>query len=126
MTSRHDDRMQASTGPVGTASDNGMFGRVAPRVAIAAFVVLMSGCAVWQGQQDASAYATDAGITTRIKASHAKDPAVAATAIQVETLNGTVQLSGFAKNQAEKDRAAALAREVSGVKTVRNDIIVRP
>ena len=41
-------------------------------------------------------------------------------------MKGTVQLSGFAKSQAEKDRAAALARDVKGVSSVRNSIVVRP
>jgi osmotically-inducible protein OsmY len=44
----------------------------------------------------------------------------------VETLKGTVQLSGFAKSQTEKDRAEAIARNVKGVTSVRNSIVVRP
>ncbi|MGD9942050.1 MAG: BON domain-containing protein [Burkholderiaceae bacterium] len=84
------------------------------------------GCAVGRGQQTAGQFVDDAAITTAIKSRYATDQTVAATSINVETLNGTVQLSGFAKSQAEKDRAAALAREARGVKAVRNDIIVRP
>ena len=56
----------------------------------------------------------------------AADRTVAATSINVETMQGTVQLSGFAKSQAEKDRAAELARSAKGVRNVRNDIVVRP
>jgi len=44
----------------------------------------------------------------------------------VETLNGTVQLSGFAKSQAEKNQAEALARSAKHVRDVRNSIVVRP
>jgi osmotically-inducible protein OsmY len=44
----------------------------------------------------------------------------------VETLNGTVQLSGFAKSAAEKAQAENIARNVKNVKGVRNDIVVRP
>ena len=55
----------------------------------------------------------------------AEDPAVSAMRISVETLNGTVQLSGFASSQAEKDKAAATARAVPDVKDVRNNIVVR-
>ena len=72
-----------------------------------------------------SAYIDDATLTTRVKAKFAENPVVSALAIQVETLNGTVQLSGFAKSAQEKATAEALAREVSGVKSVRNDIIIR-
>ncbi len=61
-----------------------------------------------------------------MKAKYVEDRTVAATSINVETLNGTVQLSGFAKSQAEKDKAEALARGVKNVRAVRNDIAVRP
>ena len=50
----------------------------------------------------------DAGITTAVKAKMAEDKTVSATAISVETLNGTVQLSGFAKSQAERTRLKTL------------------
>jgi osmotically-inducible protein OsmY len=46
-------------------------------------------------------------------------------AISVETLKGTVQLSGFAKSLDEKMSAERLARTVAGVTTVQNDIVVR-
>jgi osmotically-inducible protein OsmY len=41
-------------------------------------------------------------------------------------MNGTVMLSGFAKSNAEKDAADRIARDVNGVRTVKNQIIVRP
>ena len=46
-------------------------------------------------------------------------------AISVETLKGVVQLSGFAKSAQEKADAERLARAVSGVQSVKNDIVVR-
>jgi hyperosmotically inducible periplasmic protein len=91
-----------------------------------ALAIGVSACAVIRGQEGVSQYTTDASITTAVKASYAKDPTVAATAIGVETLDGIVQLSGFAKSAAEKSRAEALAKQVEGVKSVRNDVIVRP
>jgi osmotically-inducible protein OsmY len=54
------------------------------------------------------------------------NPDVAGTSITVETLNGTVMLSGFAKNQKEKSTAESIARGVDGVKSVKNEITVRP
>jgi hyperosmotically inducible periplasmic protein len=86
----------------------------------------VASCAVVRDQQTAGQYVDDAAITAEIKGKMAADKDVAATAISVETLNGTTQLSGFAKSQAEKDRAAEIARQARGVKSVRNDIIVRP
>lgn len=85
-----------------------------------------TGCAVKSGQSTAGQYVDDATISTRVKAKMASDPTVSAMRIQVETLNGVVQLAGFAASQAEKDQAAVLARSVNDVKEVRNNIIVRP
>ncbi len=93
---------------------------------LAAVGVVTGGCAVGRGQETAGAYVDDAAITTKVKARFAEDPTVAATSISVETLNGTVQLRGFAKSSAEKAQAENLARAVKGVRLVRNDIIVRP
>ncbi|QNP47846.1 BON domain-containing protein [Diaphorobacter aerolatus] len=91
-----------------------------------ASIVTITGCSVARDQQTAGAYVDDAGTTTAVKAKFAEDKTVAATSISVETLNGTVQLSGFAKSQAEKDRAESIARSTKGVREVRNSIIVRP
>ena len=96
--------------------------------ALAAALVLATaaGCAVTRGQQDVGAYVDDSAITTNVKTRFATNEAVDATAIHVETLNGTVMLSGFAKNATEKATAAKLAWKVDGVKAVKNEIAVRP
>ena len=91
----------------------------------ATLVLASAGCAVTSGQSTVGQAIDDTTITTRVKAKMAEDPTVSAMRIQVETLNGTVQLSGFAVSQAEKDRAAAIARDVSDVRQVRNNIVVR-
>lgn len=89
-------------------------------------IVTATGCAVARDQQTVGAYVDDAAITTAVKAKMAEDKGVSAAAISVETLNGTVQLSGFAKSQAEKDQAERIARNTNHVKEVRNSIVVRP
>jgi hyperosmotically inducible protein len=66
----------------------------------------------------------DALITTKIKAEYAKDKAVSATNIKVDTNNGVVTLSGAAKSKAEADKAVQLARNIKDVKSVKNDIKV--
>jgi osmotically-inducible protein OsmY len=71
-------------------------------------------------------YVDDTTITARVKKRFAEDPQVAATRIQVETLQGTVQLSGFAASETERMRAGQLARSVPDVRDVRNDVVVRP
>ena len=64
-------------------------------------------------------------ITTAVKARMVENRDVDASAISVETLNGTVQLSGFAKSGTEKATAERIARGVKGVKSVQNAIVVR-
>ena len=68
----------------------------------------------------------DTTITTRVKARFIENKDVDASAISVETLNGTVMLSGFAKTTMEKTSAERIAREVNGVKAVKNEIAIRP
>ncbi|PPD51841.1 MAG: transporter [Methylotenera sp.] len=75
----------------------------------------------------ASTKLSDTVITTKVKAEFAKDETVSATAIKVETdSNGLVHLSGTAKTQAEADKAVVLAKNVKGVTSVKNDIVVTP
>jgi len=94
--------------------------------AVSALAVLgTTGCAVERHQQTVGSYIDDATLTTRVKAKFAEDPQVSAMAISVETLKGTVQLSGFAKSMEEKQKAGRLALATSGVVAVRNDIVVR-
>jgi osmotically-inducible protein OsmY len=89
-------------------------------------LVTAAGCAVTRGQETVGAYVDDATITTQIKGRFIEDPVVAASSIRVETLNGTVMLSGFAKSAAERNTAEAIARRVNGVKSIKNEIAVRP
>ena len=86
----------------------------------------ITGCAVTRGQETVGAYIDDAGITTLVKTRFIDNTDVDAAAIKVETLNGTVMLSGFAKNYTEKVTAGDIARGVKGVKVVKNEIAVRP
>ena len=66
----------------------------------------------------------DATITTKIKTEFARDKAVSALGISVDTNNGVVTLSGSAKSKEEADKAVAIARNVGGVASVKNEIKV--
>ena len=92
----------------------------------AAALLTTAGCAVTRGQETVGAYVDDASITTAVKTSFVDNKDVDAASIHVETLNGTVMLSGFAKNGDEKASAERVARGVNGVKGVKNEITVRP
>ena len=92
---------------------------------IACGALAQTGCAVTSGQSSVGQYVDDSTITARVKKRFAEDPQVAATRISVETMQGTVQLSGFATSETERARAVQLARSVPDVRDVRNDVIVR-
>ena len=92
--------------------------------AIFAAVVLTTlvGCAATPTHESTGQYVDDSVITTRVKAEFIKDPALKVAEINVETFKGVVQLSGFVKSQEAISRAVDVARNVSGVKSVKNDM----
>ena len=102
------------------------YARAIAFAALAGITIISTGCAVGRGQETAGSFVDDSAITTAIKSKYALDKSVAMTSISVETLNGTVQLSGFAKSASEKAQAEAIARDTKNVRSVRNDIVVRP
>ena len=67
----------------------------------------------------------DAVITTKIKADLFAEPELKALAIDVDTENGVVNLSGFVSNKAEAERAVRLAKSVKGVTKVQNSLKVK-
>lgn len=102
------------------------YARVMAIAVLAGATLVSTGCAVVRGQETVGAYVDDTAVTTAVKAKFVEDKTVDAAAIKVETLNGTVSLSGFAKSNAEKTQAEYLTRNTKGVREVRNSLIVRP
>lgn len=114
----------ASTGPAKALLH---ITRLTFAAAVASFALLAaSGCAVTRGQESVGAYVDDTAITTAVKARFIENKLVDAAAISVETMKGTVMLSGFAKNTTERTTAESLTWKVDGVKAVKNQISVRP
>lgn len=93
-------------------------------VALAAALVLSvaAGCASTDKTSSTGQYIDDSVITTKIKTAILNEPTLKTFEISVETYKGAVQLSGFVSSQANISKAAELARNVDGVKTVRNDM----
>jgi hyperosmotically inducible periplasmic protein len=102
------------------------FHRTLAILATATALLTTAGCAVTRGQESVGAYVDDATITTQVKSRFINNTQVDFASISVETLNGTVMLSGFAKNASERNAAGAIARDVNGVKMVKNEIAIRP
>jgi len=61
---------------------------------------------------------TDTWITTKVKADLLATKDVSGTDIKVETLNGTVKLSGAVGSKAQHDKAVSVAKMIDGVKKV--------
>lgn len=66
----------------------------------------------------------DSVITTKIKSVLLADATVKGLNISVDTVGGTVTLTGTAANQDERAKAASLAASVEGVRNVVNRISV--
>ncbi len=88
---------------------------------IAAFVA----CASTPKQESAGEYVDDSVITTKVKSLLAANDFLKSFQIGVETFKGIVQLSGFVNSQQAVDKASEIARSVKGVKSVKNDLIVK-
>ncbi len=90
-------------------------------VLLASFV----GCASTSKQEGTGEYIDDTAITTKVKAEVFNEPSLKSAEINVETFKGVVQLSGFVRSQADINRAVEVARNVKGVKSVKNDMRVK-
>lgn len=92
-------------------------------------VVLLGGavaaCTSTPQKESAGEYIDSAAITSRVKAELVNDPVTNAGQISVETFKDAVQLSGFVDNQLSRSRAEQIARNVPGVRSVRNDLVVK-
>jgi hyperosmotically inducible protein len=87
--------------------------------------MVLTACGSTRTSESTGQYVDDATITTKVKTDFVADKTVDATNIKVETYKGTVQLSGFAKSQAEINRAVQIARNVAGVQSVKNDVLLK-
>jgi osmotically-inducible protein OsmY len=88
---------------------------------IATFVA----CASTPKHESTGEYVDDSVITTKVKSLLAKDDFLKSFHISVKTYKGTVQLSGFVASQKAVDNAGEIAHSVKGVKSVKNDLIVK-
>lgn len=81
----------------------------------ALFLVATVGCA---HKTSVGTKIDDTAITAKVKTALLADPDTKGMAINVETVNGQVQLSGFVESKAEATRAKDIASRVDGVSAV--------
>jgi len=93
-------------------------------IAMMAALALLGACSSTRTQQSAGEVIDDSVLTAKVKAGLIDDPITKAGQINVETYRGVVELGGFVDNAQQKDQATKVARSVTGVKEVRNDLRV--
>ncbi len=82
-------------------------------------------CASTRTSDSTGEYVDDTVITTKIKSALLADDAVKSFAVSVETMKGVVQLSGFVNTAAQKASAERDAASITGVVSVKNNLIVK-
>jgi osmotically-inducible protein OsmY len=98
---------------------------IAQTVLATSLLVSLAACAPTPTREGTGEYIDDSLITSKVKAAFAADPTVKATQVKVETFKGTVQLSGFVDSREAAEKAVEIARGVKGVKSVKNDTVIR-
>ena len=88
-------------------------------------IVVTLGCASTPTRESTGEYIDDSTITTKVKAAIFNDPSLKVFQINVETFKGEVQLSGSVDSDQIVNKAGEVARGVGGVKSVKNDLIVK-
>jgi hypothetical protein len=90
-------------------------------------ITVFSGCATTQYHQgsDPGQYVDDSVITTKVKAAILDEPTLKSLQINVKTYQGVVQLSGFVDSESSVKKAGEMAGSNEGVKSVKNDLIVK-
>ena len=68
---------------------------------------------------------SDSNVSAAVKLALLADPGIKIADLQVDTLKGTVQLSGTTDDQAQLDRAGTVARGVTGVTGIDNKLSIK-
>jgi hyperosmotically inducible periplasmic protein len=93
-------------------------------IALTGALAMLGACASTRTQQSAGEVIDDSVLTSRVKLALIDDPVTKAGQINVETYRGVVQLGGFVDTAQSKQQATKVARSITGVKEVRNDLRV--
>lgn len=93
-------------------------------MAVAAVAILLSACAATSSQRTAGQTIDDSVVLARVKAALVGNDTTKARQINVDVYRGVVQLNGFVDSAAEKSTATRVAKDVAGVREVRNNLEV--
>ena len=96
------------------------------RAAIFVLLFIAAACAPKPPAGVSPAEADQIELVARVKTALLNDAIVGTRRIDVQASQGDIRLTGRVASTAERDRAVAIARSVSGVRTVTSDLVIQP
>ena len=94
-------------------------------VAVLGLTLSLAACDAMSGRETPGEYVDDTVITSKVIAAIVQEPSLNKSQVSVETMENVVQLSGFVDSAQMASRAGDLARKVTGVRAVRNNLVVQ-
>lgn len=94
-------------------------------LALLLMLVSLIACASTPKQSSTGEFLDDSIITSKVKGLFVAEESLKSYQISVETYKGIVQLSGFVDSQQAVDKAGQIARGVTGVRNVKNNLVVK-
>ena len=101
------------------------FKRIPRILACFALITAFIGCAATQKHESTGQYVDDSVITTKVKSAILEESTLKTLQISVKTYQGVVQLSGFVDSAQSVSKAGEVAKRVTNVKSVENDLHVK-
>ncbi len=99
--------------------------RITKLLVCLSLMTALLGCESSKKKESTGEYIDDVAITTKIKSGLLEEPNLKSLQIEVKTFKGVVQLSGFVDSMQSATKAGEVAKQVSGVTEVKNDLIVK-
>ncbi|MCE7913477.1 MAG: BON domain-containing protein [Nitrosomonas sp. PRO4] len=85
-------------------------------------LTLLAGCVSTPEQISMEEKFSDVRVTTKVYEAILDEPSLRRFDINVRTMKGIVELSGYVSSRDDMDRAIAIARTIPGIKSVKNDM----
>lgn len=85
-------------------------------------MVFFTGCIATSEQVDTEEKFNDIVITTKVHEAILDEPSLRPFDINVRTLKGVLELSGLVNTRDDMNRVISIARNVSGIKSIKNDM----
>lgn len=87
-------------------------------------IFIFSGCASTPEQLLMEEKFNDVRITTKVYEAIIDEPSLRRFDINVRTIKGVVELSGYVSSRDDMDKAIAIARAIDGIKSIKNDMLI--